>query len=180
MADLQASTEMAQLLADFPGARRALFARYHIGGCSSCAYRDDETLGEVCQRNEIDTAEAIEHILKSNEVDAAMLISPAELKELRDSGAEMIFLDTRTREEHEAVAISGSEFMTQERQQELFGSAKEDTVIVLYDHTGGQVLDTCSWFQGHGLKGTRGLKGGIDAWSREIDKSVGRYRLEMD
>lgn len=180
MADLQASTEMAQLLADFPGARRALFARYHIGGCSSCAYRDDETLEQVCQRNEIEAAEAIEHILQSHKVDAAMLISPAELKELRDSGAAMVFLDTRTREEHEAVAIDGSELMTQERQQELFGSAKEDSVIVLYDHTGSQVLDTCAWFQGHGLKATRGLTGGIDAWSQQVDKSVGRYRLEMD
>lgn len=180
MADLTASTEMAQLLADYPGAKRALFAKYHIGGCSSCAYRDDETLEGVCQRNEIEISEAIDHILKSHDVDAAMLMSPQELKELRDSGAEYILLDTRTREEHDAVAISGSEFMTQERQQELFGSAKEDTVIVLYDHTGSQVLDTCAWFQGHGLKATRGLTGGIDAWSQQIDKSVGRYRLEME
>lgn len=171
---------MVDLLAAYPGARRALFARYHIGGCSSCAYRDEETLAEVCERNEIDVAEAIEHVLQSHEVDKAMLISPAEVKALMDSGETFVFLDTRTREEHEAVAIAGSEFMTQERQQELFGTAKENDVIILYDHTGGRVLDTCAWFQGHGLKGTRGVIGGIDAWSKEIDKSVPRYRLEMD
>ena len=180
MADLDPSTLMARLLARFPGAKRALFARYHIGGCSACAYRDDETLAEVATSNEIDVNEAIEHILQSHTVDAAMLVSAEDVKELIDSGSEIVFLDTRTREEHEAVAIAGSEFMTQERQQELFGSAKEDTTIILYDHTGGRVLDTCAWFQGHGLKGTRGLTGGIDAWSKEIDKSVPRYRLEMD
>jgi len=27
---------------------------------------------------------------------------------------------------------------------------------------------------------TYGLLGGIDAWSREIDKSIPRYRVEMD
>mgnify|MGYP006132680515 CR=1 FL=1 len=180
MADLDASTPMASLLARFPGAKRALFARYHIGGCSSCAYRDDETLAEVATRNEIDVSEVIEHILQSHTVDAAMLIAAKDVKELVESGAEIVFLDTRTREEHEAVAITGSEFMTQERQQELFGSAKEDTTIILYDHTGGRVLDTCAWFQGHGLKGTRGVIGGIDGWSKEVDKSVPRYRLEMD
>lgn len=168
------------MLASFPGAKRALFACYHIGGCSSCAYHDDETLEQVCERNEIEVAEAIDYILTSHEVDAAMLISAVEVKALIDAGTDFVFLDTRTREEHEAVAIAGSEFMTQERQQELFGSAKEDSVIVLYDHTGSRVLDTCAWFQGHGLKGTRGMTGGIDAWSKEIDKSILRYRLEMD
>lgn len=180
MVNISTSTEMATLLADFPGARRALFAKYHIGGCSSCAYRDDESLQQVCERNEIDVSEAIDHILQSHEVDAAMLISPQEVKEMLDAGTEFVFLDTRTREEHEAVKISDSEFMTQERQQELFGTAKEETIIVLYDHTGGRVLDTCAWFQGHGLKGTRGIHGGIDAWSKEIDSSLPRYRLEMD
>jgi rhodanese-related sulfurtransferase len=176
----EATTRMADLLAAYPGARRALFAKYHIGGCSSCAYQDDETLADVCARNEIEVEEAIAHIHQSHEVDKAMLISPSEVKALIDSGAAFVFLDTRTREEHEAVAIAGSEFMTQERQQELFGTAKEADVVVLYDHTGSRVLDTCAWFQGHGLKGTRGMIGGIDAWSKEIDKTVPRYRLEMD
>ncbi|MGJ8671960.1 rhodanese-like domain-containing protein [Rubritalea sp.] len=176
----EATTSMVDLLAAYPGARRALFSRYHIGGCSSCAYRDDETLAEVCERNEIGVSEVIAHVLQSHEVDKGMLISPTEVKAMIDDGKSFVFMDTRTREEHEAVAISGSEFMTQERQQELFGTSKEDDVIVLYDHTGGRVLDTCAWFQGHGLKGTRGMTGGIDAWSNEVDKKIPRYRLEMD
>ena len=171
---------MAELLAAYPGAKRALFAKYHIGGCSSCAYRDDESLSEVCERNEIVVDEAIEHILKSHEVDAAMLMEPAALKAMLDAGQTFVFLDVRTREEHEAVKIQGSEFMTQERQQELFGSAKEEDVIVLYDHNGSKVLDTCAWFQGHGLKGTLGLIGGIDRWAQEIDSSIPRYRLELE
>ena len=42
------------------------------------------------------------------------------------------------------------------------------------------MLDTCAWFLGHGMKNTRALRGGIDAWSREVDPSVARYRLEID
>ena len=69
--------------------------------------------------------------------------------------------------------------MTQELQQELFGGPTEQT-IVLFDHRGREVLDHCAWFRGHGLARTYGLEGGIDAWSREIDDSVPRYRIELD
>jgi hypothetical protein len=30
------------------------------------------------------------------------------------------------------------------------------------------------------MKNTRALKGGIDAWSREIDPTLPRYRIEID
>jgi len=180
MSEISKGMLMKDVLSAFPGARRALFARYHIGGCNSCAYDDEESLGAVCERNELNGGEVVEHILGSHEVDMGMLISPLEVKALMNEGQEIYFLDTRTREEHEAVMIAGSNFMSQELQQELFGSWGKDDLIVLYDHTGGKVLDTCAWFQGHGLKGAKGLIGGIDAWSQEVDKSVGRYRLEME
>jgi len=37
-------SKMSQALEAYPGAQRALFRRYHIGGCSSCAFRPDERL----------------------------------------------------------------------------------------------------------------------------------------
>lgn len=169
---------MDGILAKFPGARRALFSAFHIGGCQSCAYRDEESLSEVCQRNELSTAEAITCILESHQHDLEMLLSPADLKKKLTEG-NPILLDMRTREEHEAVAIAGSEFLTEERQNELFGLPPE-TEIVLYDHTGRDVLDRSSWFRGHGMKNTFALQGGIDAWSQEVDPTVQRYRLEMD
>jgi monothiol glutaredoxin len=42
------------------------------------------------------------------------------------------------------------------------------------------VLDQVAWFRGHGLHETFGLRGGIDAWSQELDPKIPRYRLEMD
>ena len=42
---------MGALLDAFPGARRALFAKYHVGGCSSCGFQLSETLAEVCARH---------------------------------------------------------------------------------------------------------------------------------
>ena len=167
---------MGLILETLPGAKRAIFARYHLGGCQSCAFSNEETLAELCARSEIPVAEVLEHLLASHIHDSAMLMEPAaaklEIGELR-------LIDLRTREEHEAVVIPGSEFFTQELQQQLFaGDAR--TRILLYDHSGKNVLDQVAWFRGHGLNATFGLRGGIDAWSREIDPTIQRYRIEVD
>lgn len=177
---LTIDTPMGEILEALPGARRALFARYHLGGCQSCGFSPDETLAELARRSgELDPREMLAHVLQAHEHDRAMLVTPGEARELLDSAAPPLLLDTRTREEHEAVAIPGSSFMTQELQQQLF-AGDPARAILLYDHLGRQVLDTCSWFQGHGLKNTRALEGGIDAWSREIDPTLRRYRIELD
>jgi len=167
---------MGAILETLPGAKRALFARYHLGGCQSCAFSNEETLGQLCGRSEIPVSEVLEHLLASHEHDSAMLMEPAEAKE-KLAGLRLI--DIRTREEHEAVAIRGSVFFTQDLQQQLFAGDPQ-TPILLYDHSGGHVLDQVAWFRGHGLKQTFGLRGGIDAWSREIDATIPRYRIEMD
>ena len=138
----------------------------------------EETIGDVATRNEFDIDEAIKHILESHAHDAEMMLTPQQAKDKIEAGAKLI--DIRTREEFEAVAISGADFMTQEFQQKAFGSWDKDTIVILYDHLGDKALDTCAWFRGHSLPNTFIIKGGIDAWSKEIDKSVARYRLEME
>ncbi|MFT5906214.1 MAG: rhodanese-related sulfurtransferase [Cryomorphaceae bacterium] len=174
-------TTMGEITNKYPGARRALFARYHIGGCSSCAYQDAETLVDVCARNSITSEEVMDHILNSHAEDKKMLIDPLAAKELLDQGKEVRFVDTRTREEHEAVAIPDSYFMTQGLQQEIFSKwdRSDKLTIILYDHTGKSALDTCAWFIGHEMKNSLALVGGIDAWSQQADQSISRYKLEM-
>lgn len=167
---------MGDLMQALPGAKRALFARYHLGGCQSCAFSDQETLAELCARSEVDVVEVLAHLLDSHRHDLSMLIVPVEaharLQDFR-------LIDVRTREEHEAVKIEPSEFLTQELQQAVF-AGDPAAKIILYDHSGRHVLDQVAWFRGHGLYETFGLHGGIDAWSREVDPKIPRYRLEMD
>lgn len=173
-------TPMGEILQALPGARRALFSAYHLGGCQSCGFADSETLAQLCARaGELDVTEVLAHLLASHAHDESMLISPAELKAELGSPAPPLLLDCRTREEHEAVSIPGAVFMEQELQQQLFAGDPKRRVI-LHDHSGKHVLDTCAWFQGHGMKNTRALRGGIDAWSQEIDPSLPRYRIEID
>jgi rhodanese-related sulfurtransferase len=169
---------MQKVLEAFPGAQRALFRRYHIGGCSSCGFQPTETLEQLCRRNnDISVSEVIEHIRTSHEQDAKVLLSPAELAQLRERTPSLRLLDVRTREEFEAVHIDGAVLMSQETMQEILARWPRTETFVIYDHHGKQALDAAAYFLGHGFENVRCLHGGIDAWAQEVDLKMPRYRL---
>jgi rhodanese-related sulfurtransferase len=172
---------MTQVLQAYPGAQRALFAKYHIGGCKSCGFQPAETLAQVCERNEnIPVAEAVANIQESHQGDASLQISPQALEALLRHTPDLTLLDVRTREEHEAVKLPGAQLLTQELVQEIFTSGDKAKTLVLYDHNGSRSLDAAAYFIGHGFGETKCLTGGIDAYSTEIDPSLPRYRIEIE
>lgn len=170
---------MAELMEAFPGARRALFAQYHIGGCSSCGFSPSETLAQVCKRNEeIPVEEAIGFLTASAENDARLQILPQDLAAKLEAEPDLPLLDIRTEEEHEAVRIPGSVHFTEDMMQEIMGTWPKDREFVLYDHRGERVLDAVAFFTGHGFTGAKGLAGGIDRYSQEVDPDLPRYTIE--
>ncbi len=173
---ITSETPMQELVSLFPGAQRALFRGYHIGGCSSCGFRPDETLAEVCARNGgLDVTEVAAFLEQAREVDAQMEISPVEANALLQSGA-VAFVDIRSREEFEAVRIPSALLFTEELMHELPGWDRS-TPIVFVCHHGVRSMDAAAYFAGHGLENVRSLRGGIDAWSCEVDPSLPRYEL---
>ena len=169
---------MRDVLESFPGAQRALFRRYHIGGCSSCGFSLDETLAEVCARNgNLDVTEVLAHIQSSHEQDVKILISPKDLAVLFREDKLVKLIDVRSREEFEAVHIEGSVLLSQEMMQKLMASGSNAEPIVVIDHQGKNGLDAAAYFMGHGLQNVRCLRGGIDAWAQEVDPKMRRYRL---
>jgi rhodanese-related sulfurtransferase len=178
-AAIDPSITMRELLEQFPGAQRALFRRYHIGGCSSCAFSPDETLAGVCVRNEnLDLDEVTEHILASDAADRAMQIEPGELSERLAAGETVHLLDIRTREEFDAVKLPGAQLFTQEFMQEILANWSRTDLLVMYDHRGTRSMDAAAYFQGHGFENIKSLRGGIDAWSAAVDPKLSRYHLE--
>ena len=163
----------------YPGAKRALFRAYHIGGCGNCGFQPQETLADLCARKGgLNPDEVIECIQKHHQEDLAMMIEPRELKRLRDEGVPMKLIDMRSNEEHDAVAISGSTLLTREAMSDLMNDAAKDVLVVFYDHQGKHVLDAGTYFAGHGFTNVRCLKGGIDAWAAEVEPNMQRYDLE--
>ncbi|HEY4415277.1 MAG TPA: rhodanese-like domain-containing protein [Verrucomicrobiae bacterium] len=176
--NLDLQSPMRSVLEAFPGAQRALFRRYHIGGCSSCGFSPDETLAQVCARNgNLDTTEVLAHIQSSHELDAKVLISPKELAELRQRDPAVKLVDVRSREEFEAVKIEGSILLSQPVMQQLMASGSNAEPIVVIDHAGKNGLDAAAYFMGHGLQNVRCLRGGLDAWAQEVEPQMRRYKL---
>jgi rhodanese-related sulfurtransferase len=171
---------MKELLGQFPGAQRALFRKYHIGGCASCGFSPEETLAGVCARNEnLNVDEVVEHIVASEEAERAMQIEPRDLAERVGAGEPVYLLDVRTREEFEAVKLPGAHLFTQELMQEILANTHRQNLFVVYDHTGARSLDAAAYFQGHGFENVKSLRGGIDAWSAEVDPKLPRYHVEQ-
>ena len=170
---------MQELLLAFPGAQRALFRKYHIGGCSSCGFQPTETLAQVCERNErLPVNEVVDHILASHEADLKMSVTPAELDAKLKNGTPARLVDVRTREEFEAVHIEGSVLLSQDLMQEGLMKWDRAGLLVLIDHLGARSPDAAAYFAGHGFENAKSLRGGIDAWSRDVDASLPRYHLE--
>lgn len=169
---------MREVLEMYPGAQRALFRRYHIGGCSNCGFSPDETLAQVCARNgNLDAAEVMGHIQSSHEQDATILIAPGDLATWIERDKSVKLVDVRSREEFEAVRIPGSVLLSQDVMRGLMASGSNNEPIVVVDHQGKNGLDAAAYFIGHGLQNVRCLRGGIDAWAQEVDPKIRRYKL---
>jgi rhodanese-related sulfurtransferase len=177
-AAITGQSPMSDVLTAYPGAQRALFRRYHIGGCSSCGFQPTETLAGVCARNgNLDVAEVLAHIQSSHEQDEKILIGAKELAEWRQQDSALRLVDVRSREEFEAVHIEGAILLSQPVMQQIMAEGTNTRPLVVVDHQGKNGLDAAAYFMGHGLQNVRCLRGGIDAWSQEVDSSVRRYRL---
>jgi rhodanese-related sulfurtransferase len=169
---------MTRLVELIPGAQRALFRRYHIGGCASCAFEPGETLEALCARNKLDLPEVITHLQASHQHDEELQISATDLAALRKAG-EVRLVDIRSREEFEATRIEGAVLLSQPVMQDILGHWQREELLVIYDHRGRQSLDAAAYFMGQGFRQVRCLRGGIDSWAREADATIPRYRLEL-
>ncbi len=176
---VQGESTMSVVLERYPGAQRALFRRYHIGGCSSCGFQPEETLAALCARNGgLEVTEVIAHVQQSHEADLQILVEPRQLASWRTENVPMRLLDIRTREEHEAASIEGAVLFTQELMNEMLARWPRADLLVIYDHAGLKSMDAAAYFLGHGFTKVRALRGGVDAWSLEVDAKVRRYKLQ--
>ena len=71
---------MGEVLEAFPSAQRALFQRYHIGGCNSCGYQPGDTLDAVARsHNILDVGEVVAFLEDAEQLDRRIQVSPVEV-----------------------------------------------------------------------------------------------------
>ncbi|MEO6597122.1 MAG: rhodanese-like domain-containing protein [Planctomycetota bacterium] len=171
---------MQEVLQAVPSAQRALFSRYHIGGCNSCGYQPEDVLEDVVRRHAItDVDEVVAFIRTAHETDARIQVKPADVASALRGQAPPKLLDVRTPDEWAIAHLTGATLVDEALAQQIMQWPKE-TPIVLYCHTGQRSLDAASYLAGHGFTNVRSMTGGIEVWSREIDTSVPRYEVARD
>jgi len=88
---------------------------------------------------------------------------------------DLVLLDVREPWEYDTAKIEGSVLLPMGdipgRLQELDPEAH----IVTICHAGMRSMNVAVWLRNQGLEKVQSLRGGIDAWSREIDPNVPRY-----
>lgn len=102
-------------------------------------------------------------------------VSPAEAAALLKQGKAR-FIDVREPWEFAAAQIAGSVLMPMgdvpaRAHQEL----DPDERLVILCHHGQRSLNTAVWLRNQGFEQAQSLRGGIEAWSAEIDPAVNRY-----
>jgi rhodanese-related sulfurtransferase len=102
-------------------------------------------------------------------------ISPAAAAQLlRENSARLI--DVREPWEFALTRIDGSVpipmgEMPSRASQELHPAER----LVIVCHHGVRSMNVAVWLRRQGFEQAQSMSGGIDAWSREVDPSVGRY-----
>lgn len=175
--EITPQTTMGEILSAYPSAKRALFQKYHIGGCSSCGYSLDQTLEEVMinHRRGKEVQNAIQFIYQSAEIDKMAQITPQELKDMMDKGEKFHLIDVREDWEIEIAKLPNSQILTQRLAYEILNQWDKNEKIIFYCHHGLRSLEAAAYFIGHGIPNAKSLAGGIERYSMEIDPSIPRY-----
>jgi rhodanese-related sulfurtransferase len=103
-------------------------------------------------------------------------ITPEEVKAKLDHGEEFTLLDVREPWEFETASIDGAKLVPirdvpSRAHQEL---DPEDHIVVVCHH-GVRSMNVTAWLRQQGFEKVKSMRGGIDAWSRQVDGKVPVY-----
>ena len=101
-------------------------------------------------------------------------ITVSELKQLKDSKADFQLIDVREAHELDICEIGGEHIPMGEVMDNLDKISKTKQLVV-HCKAGGRSAAICNALQASGFTNVYNLKGGILAWSNEIDNSVNQY-----
>lgn len=171
---------MAEILEQIPSAQRALFQRYHIGGCSSCAFQPTDTLSQVCKdHNILDPDQVVTYLLQAHEVDERIQVDPRDVHGWVESDDDTLFLDIRPDAERALAGVPGAEPLDYTNSSRYMELPKERRLVFMC-RDGQESLNVASYFIGHQFSNVWIVRGGLDAWRRDVDPSIPEYQLPGD
>lgn len=108
---------------------------------------------------------------------AAVEISVHDAKALLDSGAPLRLIDCREVDEFAICRIERSQLipLSAFRTEAPVKLEDKNQTILIYCHHGMRSMRAAEFLAALGYTGARSIRGGIEAWSQEIDPAVPRY-----
>jgi len=130
----------------------------------------------LCGQNRTITAPVDYDEFCSGRTDATEFreMEPAELKAKLDAGEEFTLLDVRDPYESRICTIGGN-LIPLNRLTELADSLNRSAPLVVYCHVGIRSAFAVRYLQSIGFKQVYNLRGGIHAWTLQIDSSLQTY-----
>jgi adenylyltransferase/sulfurtransferase len=102
-------------------------------------------------------------------------ITVQELKALMDTKADFQLIDVREPHEYDFCNLGG-ELIPQAEIPHSINKISTDKQVVMQCRSGGRSGNMVQWLEkNHGFSNLYNLKGGILAWSDQIDSSVPKY-----
>lgn len=103
-------------------------------------------------------------------------ITATELKRRIDAGDDIQLIDVRQPDEYAFAKIEGAKLIPLGEVIKRMGELSEDRETVVHCKMGGRSARAIEALQAAGYKGElKNLKGGITAWSNEVDPKVPKY-----
>jgi molybdopterin/thiamine biosynthesis adenylyltransferase/rhodanese-related sulfurtransferase len=98
-----------------------------------------------------------------------------ELKRWKDEGRDVTLLDVRTPQEFQIARLEGAKLIPLQDLPDRLGELDSAADLVVFCHHGPRSAQAVRFLRQIGFARARNLAGGIEAWSRNIDRSVPRY-----
>lgn len=89
--------------------------------------------------------------------------------------AVVVLLDVREHAELELAAVAVARHIPMREVPGRLAELERDKPLVVMCHSGGRSRRVAEFLAGNGFSNVFNLRGGIDAWSTEIDPLVPRY-----
>jgi rhodanese-related sulfurtransferase len=103
-------------------------------------------------------------------------LAPEELKAMLAGESVPFLLDVREPWETNSVGFPGAHAMPMgEVPARAHNELDPDGRIVVICHHGVRSLNVANWLRNQGFEQAQSLRGGIDAWARNVDPAVMRY-----
>ncbi len=102
-------------------------------------------------------------------------LSPAAVKKILDDEKNIRLIDVREEWEYKLARIENSELMPLSNFHTHIKNLSPEEKIVLYCHHGNRSFAVGTFLMQNGFSDVINLRGGINAWSEELDSSIPQY-----